>query len=247
MHRKSQNGQLFDSIDGSEKFDFESLQDDYFRKNWRKKSDLSSSDVNLKITEVNQYKELNAKRNKGICGGLSTIHIEQQLQEKSSKAINPLASQTFIRRSVLMQEKVENRTTGWQQLTFWQQEIAQSLSLNDMRPIRHFPGDFNLERKLNRKVARTLVDHQSRGVLIGAETQRDIGDGARLKQAKGHAVSVTTQLQQGELLCTALESNSFFGEAHGKKACEELNKKIVDTLKDSYESKEFHVVTIRKE
>lgn len=183
----------------------------------------------MKIEPVSQHKFSNREGyNGGICFGLSSMHILQQLQSTSGPR-NPFKAFYTVDDSFKFQTKNNHRET-----------------MLDRARVEHVikPIDGELEDALNKTIHATAEDGIGRGtVIIGNKSNRY----STPEMKTGHAVSMTVQKNNGKLSCTGLDPNFFFAKAGEEKGCHAIAKKLQEAAKlYDFDKNELEILDIKK-
>lgn len=146
--------------------------------------------------------------NNGICGGLSTNHILEQLKSKEFSAQNPFNRSDNFSKSAQLQSSDLNRSCP----DFIKYPAMLMSRLPSEQDMDELVDNSTMQASLNHFVNQSHYDGRSRGCLVTTKIRRNPFSGSKISDA--HTFSMTIQKSNGQLGCTALDSNLFFTSAH---------------------------------
>jgi hypothetical protein len=209
-------------------------------------ADILEEDSDIKVEPVSQYQSFGNRQGfgNGICVGLSITQILRQLRLKAGETSNPFNYEEDFKNSADIQHSYSENYSGylekWRRKrlinpsyqfnhTYSKDYLERELSLTNKSKahIRDIPLD-HLEQKLKKKIARTDIDRNSRGILIYASVYRNAKDGEPMPG--GHVLSMTIQNINEQLYCTGMDANMFFATGKGKSGCDKIADKMATTL-----------------
>lgn len=219
-------------------------------------NDVLKSESDLEIKRVDQGKYVDQiSRRKGICAGLSVVHILTQLSSNKGEVINPFDNEDLLRKSCEIQDLGDEGSAPG--LFIWKNHVEEMLPV-ERKPYKsefnfadqchdddckikcndEFNNTFN--NKLKSKISKTINDKKGRGVYIDAVIYKNPSNQNEMRGR--HAISMTTQIYQDYLYCTGMDSNFFFATAKGETGCNKLANKMTETLK-AYETDHYNTFT----
>lgn len=183
--------------------------------------DLMKEDEDVQVRPVDQSEIKVVNINGGICGGLSVRHITSNLTSDDFTPKNPFDNDDEIRKSAQIAHDCDDMAKCFDEFL----KKDSNLTTGPLESI----NNKSLLDELNKTIQKTIEDKKARGVYIGGDCSRSAKFGTPL--SGGHAVSLTVKNHDGELSCTALNSNMFFAQGSGVSGCKKAAQKLDDLTK----------------
>jgi hypothetical protein len=200
---------------------------------------ILENDANVSVIPVSQHPYTNKETENGICLGLGTIHLLNQLQ--STIPHNPFDHPAEM-------QEARDLQIACRYLLNHRNVLEKKLPIHDKKNKERLPHVTlsTLNNKLLKKIEEVKNDEISRGTYIAARINRNPENGQKLEDSDiDHSTTMTFQKHRGELFCTGLDSNFFFASGKGEEGCKTIVRKMTDTF-DAYDATDIYTYTNKK-